>query len=209
MWTQSESGSGLSQNRDPYYYILSTHSLLSENFRYAIELAQRQNVESGLFNLSFQEKSDALIFKAKIEYRSYQSGFGKDFVGRVENQYVSYDQLNKTFTNPMSIFSQSDDGRIYALHLNIDYKLNHHWRIETLNEVGKFDFKNIEDDDYYFYRAGITHCPLENRDDCVTVFVSNKVLNDSYSRPPTDVARNNNPLFKPVDYFGVEGRFRF
>lgn len=208
-WTQGRSQSGLARNRDPYFYLLSTQSFLGDRWSYGLEAAQRNDVESGLVALSYQDQFGGLNVKSRIEARAYKRGFGQDFVGQIENQYVSYDQYYKAYTNPMSFFVISDNVDVYGLQLDLHYDFNHHWHLESLNEVGRFDYKDFAKNDFYFYRVGITYCPLIDRDECITFFASNKVLNDSYSRPPNDTAASNLPLFKKYDFLAVEARFRF
>ncbi len=209
-WTQGRSQSNLTKNRDPYFYITSSQPFLQDTLSYALELGLRNQSHAGLISLSYSDQLCSLRLRTKVEYRRYESGFGKDFVGQIENQYVSYDQYNKSYTNAMNVFTRADDVSVYALHLDVHYDINSLWKIETLNEIGQFNYLNGQpEDSYYFYRAGVTYCPIANRDDCLTVFSSNKVLNESYSRPPKDVSVVNTPLFKRVDYIGIEGRFRF
>ncbi len=209
-WTQGKSQAGLAINRDPYFYLISSQSFLDDRLLYSLEAGERNRKNAGLISLSYMDQQDDLTLKSKIEYRIYKVGFGKDFVGQIENQYISYDQYDKSYTNAMNVFTSSDSADVYALHLDVHYRMNSRWKIETLNELGLFNYSdNQADISYYFYRAGFSYCPIMNRDDCVTIFSSNKVLNESYSRPPKDISLVNTPLFKKVDYVGVEGSFRF
>ncbi|MCB0407276.1 MAG: hypothetical protein KDD34_03670, partial [Bdellovibrionales bacterium] len=208
-WTQSQSQSQLPKNRDPYYYITSSHKFFENQLGYEVEFGQRNSAHSGLIAFSFNRQKDFWSLQSKLEARNYQAGFGKDFVGRIEHQYVSYDQYDKAYTNAMNLFTKSDRASIYTLHLNIKYEINDTWKLESLNEIGTFDFRdNNEYSSFYFYRAGIDYCPIEKRDDCISMFTSNKVLNVSYNRPPHQLSYSNVSFFKRVDYFGFEGRFR-
>lgn len=209
-WTAGKDQSNLPKNRDPYFYVTSSHHFFDDRLSYAVEIGQRNSQSAGLVNLAYTDEIGGLKLRSKVEYRVYNAGFGKDFVGRIQNQYVSYDQYDKPYTNAMSVMTKSDNDNVYALHLDIHYKFSPRWKAEALNEVGRFDYKDqLRDDVYYFYRAGLSHCPLSEREDCVTLFVSDKVLNESYSRPPRDVSATNAALFKKVNYVGLEGRFRF
>jgi hypothetical protein len=208
LWTASKAQSHLPENRAAYFYVGSSHAIYG-NLKYELEGGRRAAANAGLANLSYANTIGGLRLNTKVEYRIYNHEFGKDFVGQIQNQYVSYDQLDKPFTNAMNVFVRDDNAQVYALHLDAQYSINHKWRMTSLNEIGQFDYRNAEDKYFYFYRVGASHCPLLERDDCVTLFFSNKVLNDSYNRPPKDVSLNNVELFKSVQYVGVEGHFRF
>jgi len=206
-WTQSERQSDLTRNRDPYYYLTSAQRWGA--FGYGVEVGRRARAGAGLIQLSYVDRSPQLLLKGRLEYRNYQAGFGKDLTRQIEHQYVSYDQYDKPFTDAMNVFVHGDDAQVSALNLDVEYKLSHRWRVESLNEVGQFDFDGGKDRRYYFYRVGASICPLPDREDRVTLFVSNKVLSDSYARPPRERSLDNVEFFRRVDFAGLEGTFRF
>jgi hypothetical protein len=208
IWKSGKEESGLPRNRGSYVYAFSAHPF-GDIYSYALEFGQREKANGALVNLAAAKSLGRFDFRTKLEYRYYGKNFGKDFVRQIEHQYISYDQYDKAYTNAMNVFVADDDAQIYAAHLDVLFKLSHEWRLESLNEIGRFDFRNARDDNYYFYRAGISYCPVHDRDDCMSFFGSNKVLTESYVRPPRDVAFSNVPLFKRYPFLGIDAQFRF
>lgn len=123
--------------------------------------------------------------------------------------YVSYDQYDKRFTNAGNIFAYDDNVDVYSLIADIDFEFARYWTIHLRNEIGTFDFKQFEADQFYFYHAGVSYFPLPDRKESLTLFASNKVLADSYSRPPRIYSLANGPLFQEISFWGFEAAFRF
>lgn len=123
--------------------------------------------------------------------------------------YVSYDQYDKRFTNAGNIFAYDDNVDVYSLIADIDFEFARYWTIHLRNEIGTFDFKQFEADQFFFYHAGVSYFPLPDRKESLTLFASNKVLADSYSRPPRIYSLANGPLFQEISFWGFEAAFRF
>jgi hypothetical protein len=208
IWKSDKSDLGLRKNRGTYSYVFSSRPF-GDIYRYAAEYGRREGAGAGLASVSAKKTLGKFGFQAKLEYRKYASNFGKDFIRQVQHQYISYDQYDKAYTNAMNVFVRDDDVEVYAAHLDLKYDFSHHWRIESLNEIGRFNFRRVADDHYYFYRAGVSYCPLVGRDDCLSLFSSNKVLNESYTRPPRETALTNVALFKRYSFLGLDAQFRF
>lgn len=207
LWPAGVNQDLLLANRASYGYAYSTQDF--GYFNYGLEYGQRGGAKAGLLRLGTRAAFSGLRFDGRIEGRRYDDGFGEGFIRNIDHQYVSYDQYDKAFTNPINLFFKDDDVTVLAAHLNFYWDFSHAWRLHSLNEVGRFDFAAEPDDPFYFFRAGVDHCPLAERDDCVTLFVSNKVLSDSFARPPALVSRTNVAFFRQSPYFGISGRFRF
>lgn len=109
----------------------------------------------------------------------------------------------------MNAFVKDDNLQMYSVVLNLKYKWNHYHRYGFLNEFVRFDYPAIIPENKYFYRAEYSYVPLADREDSVTFFVSNKVLTDSYSRPPSDRAKSSRTLFQEFSFVGLEGNYRF
>lgn len=206
-FTASEQQSGLEQNRKPYHYIFSSTQI--NQWALKSEIGSRNDKWAGLLGLAFKDIISNFNLEASIELRSYDNGFADEISGKIEHQYVSYDQYDKVFTNSMNAFVKDDNLIIYSGLLNLKYRWSHHHRVGLFNELVRFAYREISQDNYYFYRAEYNYVPLIDREDSVTIFISNKVLTTSYSRPPTQRADYLYPLFKQFPFFGLEGNFRF
>ncbi|MEQ1877093.1 MAG: hypothetical protein ABL958_10635, partial [Bdellovibrionia bacterium] len=111
--------------------------------------------------------------------------------------------------NAMNVFVLDDDVMVVAGQLNLEYAFNDRLTGEFLNEAGQFDYRQMAPHRYYYGRLGIGYEPLPNRDDQLVVFVSNKVLVDSYALPPNTVSQYNSALFYAETFMGAEANFRF
>jgi len=207
-WTASKEQSQLPYNRAFYHYLYS-NQWITKHIGIAAELGRREKSNSGMLAVRADKREGRFRYNAQLEYRKYGRRFGKDFVRQIEHQYMSYDQYDKPYTSPMNVFVRGDDAQVFAAHANAFFDITHHWRIETLNEVGSFRYRTGPSDNYYFFRAGFGYCPLKGRDDCVFVFKSNKVLTESYTRPHSQVSQVNTPMFKRSTYIGIDAQFRF
>jgi hypothetical protein len=159
--------------------------------------------------LQYEAASTSWKVRSRLQARHYADGFGDEFVGAIQQMYVSYDQYDKRFTNAANIFSYDDNVDVYSLIVDFDFEIDRYWSTHLRNEIGIFDFKQLTDDQFYFYRAGVSYFPLTNRKESLTLFASNKVLTDSYSRPPRIYSLANGPLFHEISFWGFEAAFRF
>ncbi len=207
-WPFGVSQAFLPKIREPLYYIFTQHQY--DRFSYAAEVSSRANALAFLarVGMKFQPFADFEI-ETKLEGRKYGDGFGENFVGNIQQQYTAYDQYDKAFTNAANIFPTDDDVTVAAAQIDARWKISQLWRLHSLNEVGRFDFATASDLPYYFFRHGVEYCPLPEREDCLNLFFSNKILLNSDATPPRNLALANEALFKMVPFFGIEGRFRF
>ncbi len=201
--------SGLPRNRDSLYYLSSAHEIASSGVGYFLEAGSRNSKFAGLVGLKSENTFGRLRVKSRIQSRNYEDGFADQFVGSIEHVYVSYDQYDKRFTNAANVFVLDDEVEVHSLVLDMEYELNEKCFLQSKNETGVFDYENGPDTNFYYYRAGITFFPLANRKESFTIFSSNKVLTDSYARPPDNRSLVNRPLFKQENFFGMEAAFRF
>lgn len=206
-WPQGQAQDHLTHDRVPYNYVFSRMSF--DWFSYGLEAGTRQQAFAGLLALKTANTWGGLSLQTKLEARRYNSGFAEDFAGQVQQQYISYDQYDKAFTNAANVFVTGDDVTVAAAHLNARMKISEAWRLHSLNESGRFDFKSKDSLGYYYFRQGTEYCPFEGREDCLDFYVSNKVLTDSFARPPSKLSTSNSTLFKAQPFFGLEARFRF
>lgn len=205
-WTQGRDQDHLAKNRAPYHYVFSAHTF--DWFSYGAELGTRGGPSAGMLALTARKTLGDFTGEMTLEGRRYNDGFAEDFAGRIEQQYVAYDQYDKNFTNAANVFVTDDDVNVGAAQVNLRWKLSHEWRLHSLNETGKLDFRSAAAKSYYYFRHGIEYCPIADRDDCVNLFASNKVLMNSYARPPSMMSMSNEETFKMVPFVGLEARFR-
>jgi hypothetical protein len=201
--------SQLDHNRASLYYVTSAHAFGSTGFGYFAEAGSRDAKYAGLLGFKGESVIGKLNLKSRVQGRYYEDRFAEEFAGSIQQMYVSYDQYDKRFTNAGNVFAKGDSVNVYSVILDADYDFNQRWQAHVRSEVGRFDFKKIEDQKFAFYRIGTSFFPLENRKESITFFISNKVLTDSFKRPPNEQSMDNMPLFHEIDFYGVEANFRF
>lgn len=206
-WTASDQ-SNLPKNRAPLYYVTSSHGI-GHGVGYFAEVGSRHSKYAGLFGFKSENEFGWLKLKSRIQGRYYDDNFGDEFVGAIQQMYVSYDQYDKRFTNVANVFVTDDNVYVYSLVFDLDYEFSQNWVAQARNEVGQFDYKQADDKKFYFYRVGVTYFLIHDRKESLTIFASNKVLMDSYSRPPSNYSLTNLPLFYEANFVGFEATFRF
>jgi hypothetical protein len=202
------SQSGLLENRKPYYYLFSF--LPNDFIDLSAEVGQRNKAWSGLLKLNRKFESNGFAAAFELQYRQYGNDFAEQIAGQIDHQYVSLDQLDKPMMNAINIFVVDDDVKATSFNGDFFYRLNSFHRFGFLNEFARFDYRDLFRKDFYFFRAEYSYSPIQNRDDAIVFFISNKTLAHSDSIPPKDLSfADSEPLFKQVGYVGLEGRFRF
>ncbi len=193
--------------RGPYWYLFSRARF--DWFSYGAEYGSRDGISAALLALKAEKEIGPWKADVKIEGRRYNSGIGGSFTRFIEQQYVSYDQLDKSYTDALNVFVVDDDADVGAVHFNLFWRISPRWRLSSLNETGQFAYRSFGRIEYYFFRHGIDFCPAQEREDCLGAFFSNKILADSFARPPAQTSRSKEPLFQSFPFFGIEGRFKF
>jgi hypothetical protein len=206
-WTAGKE-SDLDKNRASLYYLTSGHDY-ENGLGYFIELGEREKKYAGLAGVKAKGQWAGLTYDSRLQARHYDQDFAKTFKRQIENVYISYDQYNKRYTNAANVFVVDDNVNIYSAIVDLNYAIDEAWSVQTLNEAGSFVFRNTKKQNFYYYRVAVKYKPLEGRQETITVFVSNKVLNDSYSRPPNDISLKNLSLFHQINFIGAEAAFRF
>lgn len=196
------------KDRDGYQFIYSSYDF-SDEFSYDAEAGIRLEKWAGILAFNYIYETSFLKIDSRLEGRFYENGFGEQLVGDIDQDYVSYDQLDKAFTNSMNFLITDDDLAVYSLKFDLNYKFNYYFRLHLNNEVGIFDFNQQKEEEFYFYRYGLEYAPFQSREDSLVVFVSNKVLTESFSIPPAIVSQSNTPMFTEQNYIGLEANFKF
>ncbi len=199
----------MDHTRDPYHYLFTSFSL--NEFDIGSEVGTRNGTVAAMGKVQKELYALGMTFQTGLQARMYKDGFAKDIERQIENQYVSYDQLNKAYTNTMSIFAYDDNVNVYAANFNILYEWSHTHRGGLYNEFASFAYKDIEQQVKNFYRLEYDYYPFSAREDHFAFFISNKILrqSQSYAKPPSQRATGSVPLFKKYDAAGIEARFRF
>lgn len=201
-WTEK----GDEVSRFNLYYLYSIIDWPND-FRSKLEINVRNQKYAGLAALEHRWLSTPWLIQTGLQFRSYQDGIGQGFVGQIHHLYTSYEQLNKSYVNTKNIFTTDDDVLVYAGNLELAYAISDKWQIFGLVETGSFNFQNANHDKFSFYRYGMAYFPVPDRRESLTLFFSNKVLRDSFARPPSGISTINAPLFKAFEYFGLEANF--
>jgi len=207
IWPSGIGEDHLSKMRDPHLYLFSRQDY--DCFSYALEYGTRGSGDAEMIMLGAKKSLGDFTGELNVEGRHYSKAFGSTFAGRVHSQYISYDQYDKDYTNLSNIWVRDESVNVFAAHLNLWWKLSHRWRVHSLNESGQFNYQDSGTSAYYYFRQGVEICSGNyNRDDCVSLFFSNKVLANSNAVPPQTTVLQNDPLFKTIPFVGIEGRFR-
>ncbi len=193
--------------RKPYFYAYT--NIPVESWSFIAEAGLRNSTLGYMGKVSHELLAGGFSLESIIQGRYYPNGFAQGFAGQIEQQYVSYDQYNKNYTNSINVFSRDDHALVSSLILNMRYEFTHAHRIGFLNEVGVFDYASTEDDRFYFARLEYNHYPFPLREDSFSFFVTNKLLRDSYEAPPYYESLTSKPLFRTYVYAGIEGNFKF
>ena len=200
-------GEGGGPVRKPAFSFFSTHP------HFDLELGYRNGAIGALAALKNRWALGNLQIDARAEARRYGAGFAENITGQMEQPYVTYDQLDKPYTNTVNIFVFGDDVNVFAGHLDLNWRILPKLRLESYNEAGEFIYESplfpALVAQYYFYRLGLGYTPIPNRDDLLTVYVSNKVTAQDFVFPPYNYRVYNEPIFKRHAYLGLELKFRF
>lgn len=191
-----------------YHYVFSTQPLWVGG-SYDLEMGTRGGTYAVLGAINHNNETDMLRARQRIEARSYGPGFGVEFSRNASQLYISYDQLDKSFTNITNLWSYGDSANVAAAHVDLIWNPKGTWRVESQNEVGKFFLRSDRDFGYYFFRHGVQFCPLRERDDCLDFFYSNKIITENFVLSGGMQVDYGIPLFTQYHYFGIEGNFRF
>ncbi len=200
---------GATYVRKPYHYLFA--AIEYQNWDLQTEVGERNKQFAGMISAKNKFSSGRFSLTSKLQARRYSAGFGTEITGLIENQYVSYDQYDKPFVTPMTILRESDDISVYSVHFATTYEFNSVHQVQLNNEFAQYDYKILRDKILNFYRLEYIYSPIENRKESIAFFVSNKVLSQSqsYFRPPTGVAVGQDPLFRELNFLGIEGNFSF
>lgn len=193
--------------RKPYFYTYT--NIPYENWNFSAEAGARNKTIAYMGKVSHQLLAGGFSLESILQGRYYPNGFAQGFAGQIEQQYTSYDQYNKYYTNSINVFARADHAMVSSLVLNLRYEFSHAHRMGLLNEAGMFDYTGREDDRFYFARLEYNHYPFPLREDNFSLFVTNKLLRDSYNAPPYFESLSSRPLFRTYIYAGIEGNFQF
>lgn len=203
-WTDD---SGTSDNRKilkDYFYLFSTIELsnrLSLDSEFGV-----QNSQTG-YMVALQYLSKYL--QTKAQYRRYQGGFLDEYIGNAQHLYTSLDQLDKDYTNPINILHKDNDVQAYSLKLDFRIPINQLFSFDAQNEIGRFDYSNIIHEDFYFFRTAIRYKPFVEREESISLYISNKILRNSFMTPPQNYDFSSASNFKMMSFFGADARIRF
>jgi len=195
------------------YTIFSKHDF-KDGFGYGAEAAFNSNAQAALLYLKYENTWwNQLRLFVKPQFRYYGHGILGNLPGNVENNYVSYDQNDKPFTNVSDIFSFGDQVKTYSTQANLEYAFNKFYRVFSENEWVDYLYQSPSKQTYceIFYRAGVKFFPFHPREDNFALLVGNKYLIASTTTPaggrtysqPNFPDLENRPLFVKQLYFMI------
>lgn len=202
-WT--EGTRGVPPYRSPMAYVASEVQWTSV-WSTALEVAEREAHWGYLARLAAQVEGASWKLFARLEGRLYENHFADQFAGRIEHLYTSYDQYEKRFMNPANIFVIDDHVVAGSFDFNFAWKMTETSELQFLNEVVNFHYREAPREFHHFYRAGWTYLPAAQSGQSLSIFVSNKVLSDSFALPPFSDSTKNVFFFKNIPFIGVEAK---
>lgn len=177
----------------------------------AAEGSQRNLSYAGMASATVKSVSEMYTLKLKYQYRRYQESYADEIVSKIDYDSVSYEQRDYPVTNSMNIFSIDDNVTVNSIIFNgqaklFKYENGARWIGLTENELYRFDYREREIKQGYFYKHSIGLCPIKYRDDCLMIYATNKSV---HQKTPTIVNDlGNRFLFEKAYYLGAEARFR-
>ena len=181
-------------------------------FGYGVEAGGNQVTYATLAYLQFKSSLGHLNFWVKPQFRAYGEGVLGTLPGRIQHNYVSYDQNDKPFTNLMDIFSYGDHVETYSTQLNSEYVFNLFYRAYVESEFLTYQFHDRAPVRAIYFRTGFKFFPFKEREDEFGFLIGNKYLTASTSQiDQSQVQRTysspnipdfeNKPLFLQQLYF--------
>ncbi len=178
-------------------------------FSLKAEGIEYKDTRASLVKLGMSFEENFWTMQCNLVSRQYSNGFLDLFVGKIQHEYISFDQYNKRMNNALNILSYDNHVQASSLNLLFDYAVTDQYKIYIDSEVGIFDFQDRDDRKYGFYRAGVAYFPFVPRQDIVQFYVSNKVMDNTGATRPSGRSIANSPLFFEHNHFGFETSFRF
>jgi hypothetical protein len=196
---------------DPPPFLASVYSKheWSNGLGYGIEAAADSAAKAAMVYGTYHDHVlNHVNVYAKPQIRYYGSGILGSLPGQISQNYVSYDQNDKPYTNLMDIFSYGDHVVTYSTQLNVEYVFNIFYRAYAETELVDYDYLNRGFIRELFYRTGLKFNPVKNRPEEIGLLVGNKYLIAStaagdtrtYSLP-NQPDYENKPLFLKQFYF--------
>ncbi len=186
---------------------------------YGAEMGIDINSWAGMAFVKYEDTWNHFHFWLKPQARYYGPRILGDLPGKVSQNYISYDQNDKPFTNIMDIFPFGDNVVTLSSQLNAEYVFNSFYRIYAETEAVNYQYKGKGKIQELFYRSGIKFFPFKSREDNFGFLVGNKYLiastavsPDSSSRTyslPNMVDFENKPLFMNQLYFMINFQSKF
>lgn len=151
--------------------LLSAHPL-ADWLSYKFEAGAQSKKFAGLFILEGLYRSDRFSANLSPQVRYYDRGYLNGTT--VMRGYVDYDQKDLAATNATNILVGGDDVFVYSARLDLEYRLSDLTNLYCKNEVGRFDYRMGQTQEFYFYTLGSGLYPIKNRSDEINIYITNK-----------------------------------
>ena len=179
---------------------------------YGAEYGGDQIAKAGLVYAKYEADIERLHVMIKPQFRTYGKGVLGGLPGHVEQNYVSYDQNDKPYTNVMDIFAMGDNVQTYSAQVNAEYAVNIFYHVFAESEFLDYKYHDVDPFSAVFFRAGVKFFPFKDRADEFGFLVGNKYLIASTTQTNTIQAPRtysspdapdfeNKPLFMKQMYF--------
>ena len=173
---------------------------------YAVEFSQLEKASGDLARIGFKKKLPFVHVDAALEQRRYRVNFMRDFAYRLEQDYISVEDRDKQYTDPMNIFSDFETITTNTALLSFTVLPDKPLRFSSRNEFSRWQSPSL-DQRPYAYDQKILFCPYPGRDTCVDVALTNIVSNAS--QPISIADRDNKPMIKLVKHWRLEAHILF
>ncbi len=181
---------------------------ITETFRARAELSTRLGHPAGLVSLKYQDQwANWLRFRIEPTLRSYATGYANQIARQIEQDYVTIEVMDRPYADSLNLFAVRDGVTAPSLELSALAFPERRVRIFADAELVQAYYRQIPKQSFAFYKGGVSLCPINDRDDCASLFVTNKYLDRAQEAYASD--RTNRSLFTQKFYAGSEFKLRF
>lgn len=194
------------QEESPAFFsIYSLHPLIGD-FSYFTEVGRRHERYAGLLGVKHQKEwARYLSSRLRLQARRYESGYAEGIKGKIEHDYLSIEQEDKSYTNSENVFVWNDDVNVASCELGLTLRPYPWLRLDTDNEYYLFSYRSSAQQSGYLYRHSVGICPNALQAACAYLVYSNKMTSAEF--PLSVMDGRNIPYFLKRTYLALEARF--
>lgn len=176
----------------------------------ALEACQRNTkAKAYLERVGFAWKHDILAGDVWVEHRQYDHEFFLHITGHTDQDYLTVEDRDKKFTNPMNIAPDQTSGRMATAATKMTLFPKGLYRVSTRNEFGYWTGEPGTDEPrrIHAYEHSVWYCPWPGKDSCGMLSYSNIISNANSS--PTTSDEGYATMHRLVPHMRLEAQVLF